>query len=165
MVISSTDIKHLERCIQLAQQALDQGDMPFGSVLVDNNGQVLMEDHNRDNTKNKTCHPEFEIARWAAQNLNAQERALATVYTSGEHCPMCSAAHAMAGLGRIVYASSSAQFASWYQEWGVPLSPVNHLPIKAVAPSLEVAGPVPELAEKVRTLQHRYLQKSCNKDG
>lgn len=32
--------------------------------------------------------------------LTAADRAAATVFTSGEHCPMCSAAHAWAGLGR-----------------------------------------------------------------
>src|SRR3712207_7802897 len=60
-----------------------------------------------------TQHPEFAIARWAATHLTPDERAAATVYTSGEHCPMCAAAHAWVGLGRIVYASSSAQLASW----------------------------------------------------
>src|SRR3712207_7274778 len=37
----------------------------------------------------------------------------ATVYTSGEHCPLCAAAHAWVGLGRIVYASSSVQLTAW----------------------------------------------------
>src|SRR3712207_6925299 len=55
-----------------------------------------------------TQHPEFAIARWAATHLTPDERAAATVYTSGEHCPMCAAAHAWAGLGRIVYARSEA---------------------------------------------------------
>ena len=47
-----------------------------------------------------TRHPEFAIARWAADESDAcPTRADATVYTSGEHCPMCAAAHAWVGLG------------------------------------------------------------------
>ena len=49
------------------------------------------------------------------------ERAGATVYTSGEHCPMCAAAHGWVGLGRVVYVASSAQLAGWLEEMGVPL--------------------------------------------
>ncbi len=48
------------------------------------------------------------------------ERVRATVYTSGEHCPMCAAAHAWVGLGRIVYAASSAQLTQWLQRLGYP---------------------------------------------
>jgi tRNA(Arg) A34 adenosine deaminase TadA len=52
-------------------------------------------------------------------NLTPSQRAEATVYTSGEHCPMCAAAHGWAGLGRIVYATSSEQMTGWLAELGV----------------------------------------------
>src|SRR5699024_5011458 len=100
--------------------------------------------------------PEFEIARWAAANLSSDRRRKATVYTSGEHCPMCAAAHAWVGLGRIVYASSTEQLAGWLDELGVAASPVAKLPINAVAPEVPVAGPVKELAEEIRGLQAAY---------
>src|SRR5699024_12203067 len=48
-------------------------------------------------TSRPTMHPEFELARWAANNMSPEARAQATVYTSGEHCPMCAAAHAWVG--------------------------------------------------------------------
>jgi tRNA(Arg) A34 adenosine deaminase TadA len=100
-VITETDLKHLKRCVELARTALELGDEPFGSVLVSRSGQVLFEDHNHTATGDHTQHPEFAIARWAAQNMTPAERLQATVYTSGEHCPMCAAAHGWAGLGRI----------------------------------------------------------------
>src|SRR5260370_14048282 len=53
------------------------------------------------------------------------ERAAATVFTSGEHCPMCAAAHGWVGLGRIVYVSSSEQLAAWLVELGVPAPPFD----------------------------------------
>ena len=87
--------------------------------------------------------------------MTPDERRAATVYTSGEHCPMCSAAHAWVGLGRIVYAGSSAQLASWLAELGVPPAPVRPLPINEIAPGVPVEGPVPGLDEEVHELHRR----------
>lgn len=53
---------------------------------------MLAEDHNRVASGDRTRHPEFELARWSAAHLTPEQRAAATVYTSGEHCPMCAAA-------------------------------------------------------------------------
>lgn len=154
--MDTNDLKHLERCVELAAQALEAGDEPFGSVLVDGDGQVCFEDHNRVASGDRTRHPEFALARWAAANMSPAERAASTVYTSGEHCPMCAAAHGWVGLGRIVYASSSAQLATWWDELGVPPPSVATLPIKEVVPGVTVDGPVDELATKLRDLHLRF---------
>ncbi|MCU1694748.1 MAG: guaD [Mycobacterium sp.] len=152
MAINDEDLGHLRRCVELARSALDAGDEPFGSVLVDADGDVRFEDRNQVKDGDATRHPEFEIARWATSNLTPAERVSATVYTSGEHCPMCSAAHAWVGLGRIVYATSTKQLTGWRSEWGTAPSPVAPLPITAVAPGIEVDGPAPELAEAMKAL-------------
>ncbi|MCP1677092.1 tRNA(Arg) A34 adenosine deaminase TadA [Natronocella acetinitrilica] len=157
--MNETDIKHLRRCVELAGEALDAGDEPFGSVLVDGEGRVLAEDRNRIADGDSTRHPEFALARWAAENMAPEQRRKATVYTSGEHCPMCAAAHGWVGLGRIVYASSSEQLSAWLSELGLAPPPVATLPINTVVPGLPVEGPVPELAEQVHAL-HRRLHAS-----
>ncbi len=92
-MITEQDIKHLKRCVELAESALEEGNQPFGSILVSEDGNVLFEDYNRISSGDDTQHPEFSIARYAAEHLSKEERARAIVYTSGEHCPMCSAAH------------------------------------------------------------------------
>ena len=97
-----------------------------------------------------------EQAEGPAANLTPAERAAATVYTSGEHCPMCAAAHGWVGLGRIVYVASSEQLAAWLAELGVPPPPVRTLPIGEVVPGLPVEGPAPELAEEVHDLHRRF---------
>ncbi|MBB3189313.1 nucleoside deaminase [Halomonas cerina] len=154
-MIDEIDRQHLTRCVALAEQALEVGDEPFGSVLVSGKGEVLAEDHNHVASGDATQHPEFFLARWAAEHLTPEERARATVYTSGEHCPMCAAAHGWVGLGRIVYASSSAQLVAWLEEMGVGPPRVRPLPIQEVVPGAVVEGPVPELAEKVHALHRR----------
>ncbi len=152
MAISDDDLERLRRCVELARVALDDGDEPFGSILVDGDAATLYEDRNRVKDGDHTRHPEFAIARWAVDNLSPDDRARATVYTSGEHCPMCAAGHAWVGLGRIVYATSSAQLGQWRAEWGASPSPVAALPITTVAPGLVVDGPAPELADAVKAL-------------
>ncbi|MFJ3135530.1 nucleoside deaminase [Streptomyces sp. NPDC102359] len=156
MGVRDDELPYLRRCVELAAEALESGDEPFGSVLVAGDGTVLAEDHNRVASGDRTRHPEFELARWSAAHMTPEERAAATVYTSGEHCPMCAAAHAWVGLGRIVYVASSEQLVSWLTDWGVPASPVRPLPVAAVAPDVTVAGPVPELTEDIRELHRRF---------
>ncbi|MHC6178236.1 nucleoside deaminase [Glutamicibacter endophyticus] len=147
-----TQCSYLLRTIELAAEALEDGDEPFGSVLVDPSGLVLFEDRNRVKDGNHTRHPELEIARWAGENLDAEQRAACTVYTSGEHCPMCAAAHAWVGLGPIVYVAGTHELQQWHAEWGLAAGPVRPLSIDQVTTGLSVSGPVPELLPKVRAL-------------
>lgn len=159
-MITDKDMIYLRRCVALATEALEAGDEPFGSVLVDADGQVLCEDRNRANSVDATYHPEIAVAKWAAENMTADARAKAVVYTSGEHCAMCSAAHAWAGLDRIVYISSSKQLGEWMDEMGVTsTSPINSLSIQEVAPNVPVEGPIAGLDEEVKALQRRSFKK------
>ena len=160
MMTTDNEMIHLRRCIELATEALEAGDAPFGSVLVDGDGNVLREDRNRANTVDATYHPEIAVAKWAAQNMTPAARAKAVVYTSGEHCAMCSAAHAWAGLGRIVYISSSKQLSTWMDEMGVTsTSPINLLTVQEVSPNVAVDGPIAGLDEEIKVLQQRSFQK------
>ncbi|WP_116653718.1 nucleoside deaminase [Pelagibacterium sediminicola] len=158
-MIDDVDRKHLRRCVDLAAEAVRTGNDPFGSVLVSAAGKVLFEDHNQIAGGDPTQHPEFAIARWAAVNMSGEERAAATVYTSGEHCPMCAAAHGWVGLGRIVYASSSEQLVKWLGELGVASSPVRPLPIDEVIEGVEAEGPVEEFSAELRQLHAGYHAK------
>src|SRR3954470_8938854 len=156
MAISDQDLVHLRAAVALAREAYDAGDQPFGTLLVDAEGTVLWSGRNHAGGGDETEHPELAVAQWSA-GLASEERARCTVYTSGEHCPMCSAAHGWMGLGRIVYAVSAAQLTAWRAGWGLPPGPVRPLSINEVAPGVPVDGPAPELADELRAL-HREQQ-------
>lgn len=158
----------LQLCVDLAREALEAGDDPFGSVLIDADGKILEKDRNRTVTGEKgdykadsTLHPEFTLAKWAQLNLTPEQRASAAVYTSGEHCAMCSAAHAWVGLGRIVYASSTEQLGAWKDEFGVVnvKQKVRGLPINSVAPNIPVEGPIEGFDVQIKELHRRYYKK------
>lgn len=158
-MITEMDLTYLRRCVELAETALEKGDEPYGSILVSADRAVLFEDHNHVAGGDHTQHPEFAIARWTANNLPLEERSTATVYTSGEHCPMCAAAHGLVGLGRIVYASSSKQSAEWLSEMGATTqSRVRSLAIEDVIKDTVVDGPALELAEQMRGLHQRSFE-------
>lgn len=155
--MDSRDLQHLRHCIDLAAQAVAAGDEPFGSVLVSATGEVLYEDRNRIGSGDPTLHPEFAIVRWAVGHLSPAERRDTTVYTSGEHCAMCAAAHGLAGMGRIVYATSTPQLVEWRTELGRPAQGIASLRITDVVPDARVEGPVQQFADEVRALHARHV--------
>jgi tRNA(Arg) A34 adenosine deaminase TadA len=152
VALSEIDLERLRRCVELAGIALENGHYPSGAILVSANGRTLYEDHSRATDNDLTAHPELAIARWAVANLAPVHRIRAIVYTSCEQCPMCAAAHAWAGLGRIAYATSSAQLTQWMTEWHVRFPPVAMLPITTIAPKTVVDGPAPALEDEMKSL-------------
>ena len=83
---SRIDEGHLRRCLDLATQALEAGDDPFGSVLVDADGAALAEAMNRENTDgDPTAHPELALVNWAIAHLTPEQRLdeLAAILATG----------------------------------------------------------------------------------
>jgi tRNA(Arg) A34 adenosine deaminase TadA len=154
--ITDEDRRWLARCVELAEEALADGDGPFGSVLVDGEGNALAEGRNREvSGGDATRHPEIELAQWAARNLTPEQRAAATLYTSGEHCAMCAAAHGWVGIGRLVFVMSTPQLVELRAELGLPAGPVAPLRAQEVAPQVTVLGPEPSLVQAVADLHRR----------
>ena len=112
-MITTDDEDFLRRAIGVAAHAVAAGDAPYGSLLVGPDGAVLAEAHNtvrRD--RDISAHPELKLAKWAARELDGQDAARTTMYTSCQPCGMCSGAIARSGLGRVVYALSTEQVVS-----------------------------------------------------
>lgn len=158
-MMTEKDRRYLKRSVELAAEALEKGNSPFGSILVSKDGEVLFEDHNRDAEGDNTRHPEFEIAKWAVNNLSEEERKEAVVYTSGEHCSMCASAHGLVGLGRIVYASSSSQLKEWHKDLELASGVLKGLSITEVLNGVQVDGPDVKLSEEVKSLQYKYHRR------
>lgn len=157
--LTEADIKHLEHCLLLAEEAVKAGDKPFGSILVNQEGKLIAEARNRVNELTPLAHPEIELAHWAAENLNVDERKHTTMYTTGEHCPMCSTAHGWVGLGTIVYLSSAKQLNEWLEEMNVPPSPIHFFPVEEIIKNIEVRGPgTGELLDRIRNLHRKYYR-------
>lgn len=149
-------LKFLNEAVNLAETALKKGDEPFGTVLV-LDGEIVFKGHNEVSNGDHTRHPEFEAAKWALNNLSLEERKRAITYTSGEHCPMCAAAHGWANLGDIYYATSSKQLTKWYKEFNKTPSNVKPLPILDVINNVNVYGPFDEFYDRVKDLHKKSI--------
>lgn len=153
--INAVDLDHLIRCVALAELAADRGDQPFGSVLVGGNGEILAERSNEVVTTNDcTAHPELALAAWASQHLDAAARAAATIYTSGESCPMCASAQVWAGVGRLVYVLTSPMIGELSGS-GVSIGLRATDIVAASNVAIDVEGPCHELVPAAAALFRR----------
>jgi len=97
------DGAYVTRAIELAEEAVEAGNAPFGALLVVD-GEVVREARNTTRTDDDiTAHPELVLARWAGRALDPSELAECTMYGSTEPCPMCATAIHYAGIGRVVF--------------------------------------------------------------
>jgi tRNA(Arg) A34 adenosine deaminase TadA len=104
------ELVHLRAALAEAAAARAAGEPPFGSVLVDGAGAVVGRARNTTvSDRDIAAHPELTLARIAARRLSRSEAAAATLYTSCEPCAMCANAISRAGIGRVVFALSTAQ--------------------------------------------------------
>jgi tRNA(Arg) A34 adenosine deaminase TadA len=94
---------HVRRAIELAREAADRGDEPFGSVLV-RDDEVVLSASNRIVTEDDIRrHPELQLAYRACRELTPAQRAETVLYTSTEPCPMCAGGLVRAGFERVVF--------------------------------------------------------------
>lgn len=96
---------HMGRALELAREAADRGDQPFGSVLVRDDA-VVLEARNAVNSRNDLAeHPELTLARRAAAERD--DVGDLVMYTSTEPCAMCAGGIYHAGLRAVVYSVSA----------------------------------------------------------
>lgn len=143
--VSDTDLKLLRQAIKLAASAREHGNLPFGALLADSNGNVIAEAENTNITDpDITGHAETNLIRIASRQFPAEVLATATVYTSTEPCAMCSGAIYWSGVSRVVYGMSEEGLATF--TGGDAENPTMNLPARTVLNSgqrkIEVIGPL-----------------------
>ncbi len=144
--MNEQDLKHLRRAIALAASAREKGNHPFGSLLVGENGSMLIEAENTNVTQDDiTAHAEMNLARMAARKYSLDELARCTLYSSTEPCVMCAGAIYWAHIGRVVYALSQQSLCEMAGSARGPLS------CRGVLTHIEVVGPaIEEEAQRVQ---------------
>lgn len=102
---TETDREFLRATIAVATRSREHGNHPFGAVLVDDQGRVVLEAENGVTTEHDMLsHAEVTLARQAWRLFGAERLAGYSLYTSAEPCAMCSGAIYWSGIGRVVYA-------------------------------------------------------------
>ena len=92
-------------------EAREQGRHPFGALVADRDGAIVVERGNNSVPPegDPTQHAELAAAAAAFRALGPERMAATTLYTSAEPCAMCTGAVYWTGIGRIVYALSESR--------------------------------------------------------
>ncbi|WNG16250.1 nucleoside deaminase [Cystobacter fuscus] len=137
------DKPHLMHAIDLARRARARGNHPFGSVLVDARGRVLLEGENTQGTTGDcTGHAESNLMGEATRRYRPEELADSTLYASTEPCAMCAGAIFWGGVRRVVFALSSEDL-SQFLDSSAPTLRMSCRDVFARGSSpTEVVGPV-----------------------
>ncbi len=95
----------LQQAISLAASARRHGNHPFGAVLADADGHVLLTAENTVvTTGDVTGHAETNLVRAASASISVADLRSMALYSSTEPCAMCSGAIYWSGIGTVVYA-------------------------------------------------------------
>lgn len=152
------DLQFLRRSFDVARRAREDGDHPFGSVLVGPDGEVLREQGNGYSAEggDRTAHAERLLASWAAKTIDPELLRRSTLYSSAEPCAMCSGALYWAGIGRVVYGQSEKglKAATGAHEENPTLDLPCRIVFAAGQRPTEVVGPL--LEEEAAQLQADY---------
>ena len=144
---SERDEKFLRQSFEVARRSMTHGNHPFGAILVDEHGQVLIEAENGFMPDHDgTAHAERLAATQACRTIAAEVRTKATLYSSAEPCAMCAGAIYWAGIGRVVYGLGEHRLRGLTGNH--PENPTLDLPCREVFASgqrpTEVLGPLLE---------------------
>ena len=97
------DEMYMQRALDEARQAFDEGEIPIGAVVVCRD-RIIARTHNPTETLcDVTAHAEMQAITAAANTLGGKYLTDCTLYVTVEPCPMCAGAIGWAQIPRIVY--------------------------------------------------------------
>jgi tRNA(Arg) A34 adenosine deaminase TadA len=100
-------IAHIQRCYQLADEAVAGGNHPFGALLMLDGVVVAAARNDAVMSRNPTRHAEMVLLADALPLVAADDRSRAVLYSSTEPCIMCAAAIYWSGISTVVYGCSA----------------------------------------------------------
>lgn len=155
------NIDYLRRANELAKKSREQGNTPFGAVLVSPEGEILLEQGNAEKELGATAHAEFELTRRASQMYSKEYLKDCTLVTTVEPCPMCTGGIYWANIGHIVYGITEAQLLE--MTGSDDKNPTFHMGadkvIAAGQKDITVEGPFPEVAEEIVEVHKGFWTK------
>jgi len=146
------------QAIELARQARDAGNHPFGALLV-LDGNVMASAQNTVFTdRDPTAHAETNLVSRAIGEMSPEQIRRSVLYTSCEPCAMCVGKMYWAGIRSIVYALSAQELATL--AGGSFLFPCRELFARAAEP-VTVIGPL--LLKEARDVHLGYWPAQVEK--
>lgn len=150
---------YLQRAIEISREARAAGNTPFGALLVDKDGNIVLEQGNIEITaKRCTGHAECTLADRASHELDKEFLWSCTLYTTAEPCSMCSGAIYWANIGRVVFAMTERRLLEL--TGSNEQNPTFDLPCREIfakgQKNIEVIGPFPALEAEAAEVHRGY---------
>ena len=128
----------MQQAIALAKSAADNGDVPVGALVVNEQGEVLGTGHNlREENNDPTAHAEIVAMRMAAEKLNNWRMDDLTMVVTLEPCAMCAGAISQSRLKRVVFGAWDQKAGAVGSVWDVIRDPRNLNKVEVVTGVLE----------------------------
>ncbi|WP_238590698.1 nucleoside deaminase [Paenibacillus beijingensis] len=150
---------YLRRAIEISKAARAAGNTPFGSLLVDKEGNILLEQGNIEITEsNCTGHAETTLMEAASKKYSKAFLWDCTLYTSVEPCAMCAGSIYWGNVGSVVYGMSEKKLLEI--TGSNEQNPSFDLPCREVfargQKPVTVIGPFPEIVDEVIAAHEGY---------
>ena len=152
-------VYYLRRAIEISKEARAAGNTPFGALLVDGEGNIIMEQGNIEITE-KICtgHAEATLAARASHEYSRDFLWNCTLYTTAEPCAMCAGAIYWANIGRGVYGMTERRLLEL--TGSNEQNPTFDLPCREVfargQKDIQVIGPFAEVEEEAAQVHEGY---------
>lgn len=120
----------MERAIELARQAADEGEVPVGAVVVKKStGEIIGEGRNmRETGKNALAHAEIIAINNACKKLGGWRLPDCAIYVTLEPCPMCCGAVINARIDDVIFGAYDLKSGSAVSVQSIFELPYNHHP-------------------------------------
>lgn len=153
------DEYYLKKAIEVSRQSVINGNTPFGCVLVDGEGEIILKQGNVEITEHKcTGHAETMIMEKASKKYTKEFLWNCTLYTTCEPCPMCAGAVYWGNVGRVVYAMTEKRLLK--MTGSHEQNPTFTMTCKEVfekgQKAIKVEGPFEYLAEEAAAVHNGY---------
>ncbi len=142
---------YLKKCIELSKKALESGNLPFGAILVDSYGRIILEGANNERTESDyTGHGEMVLIRKAAKLYSKDYLGCCTLYSNCEPCVMCAGAIYYSNVGRVVFAITDEMYREMTGDKSYPLMKMTSRDLFANGgKKIETIGPFEQLTGEV----------------
>ena len=111
-MFSSQDKLFMERAIELAKESFDDGEVPVGAVIVQNE-TIIGEGKNKVIFENDvTSHAEINAIRAASKKIKNYRLNDCSMYVTLEPCHMCAKAAVDARISSVIFAASEPKTGS-----------------------------------------------------
>lgn len=145
-------IKYLKEALEVSKVSKEKGNTPFGAVLVDAAGKVVLRQGNAEgDSHDATAHAELTLASRASRMFDKKYLWECTLYTTVEPCPMCTGGIYWANIGTIVYGVSEKKLLelTGSDEKNPTFDMGAEKVIAAGQKDIRVIGPIPEMEEEI----------------